>query len=229
LFEEEYLPEYVSYEELPFTGSLRLYEGEEPVQGLGIVPFYMWNAVSGWNNYYFGANFVDRIGHETGHLVMVKPANGQNYNSFIISQYFNMVLDGTNAATKETLNVIAMIDALPKEIMLEDEELVANVLAAYNNLPSEQQELVKKANYQALNEAISVIEYLKSNLPSEPPETETPEDNKDNNGKTNVVPIIVLTVVIVGLAAYIVCDKFVFKKTGVAVKKNDSDENETNE
>jgi len=229
LFEEEYLPEYVSYEELPFTGSLRIYEGEEPVQGLGIVPFYMWNAVSGWNNYYFGANFVDRIGHETGHLVMSRPANGQNYNSFIMSQYFNMVFDGTNAATKETLNVIAMIDALPKEIMLKDEQLVLSALAAYNNLPSEQQELVKKANYQVLNEAISVVEYLKSNLPNESPEIETPENIRDNNGKTNVVPIIILSVIIVGLVAYIVLDKFVFKKKGVAVENDSSDNNETNE
>lgn len=102
-------------------------------------------------------------------------------------------------------------------------------MAAYNNLPSEQQELVKKANYQVLNEAISVIEYLKSNLPSEDPETETPEDNKDNNGKTNVVPIIILSVVIVGLAAYIVLDKFLLKKKGAIGGKDDSDENVTNE
>jgi len=160
---------------------------------------------------------------------MVKPANGQNYNSFIMSQYFNMVFDGTNAATKETLNVIAMIDALPKEIMLKDEQLVLSALAAYNNLPSEQQELVKKANYQVLNEAISVVEYLKSNLPNESPEIETPENIRDNNGKTNVVPIIILSVIIVGLVAYIVLDKFVFKKKGVAVENDSSDNNETNE
>ena len=130
----------------------------------------MWNISSSPNNFYFGANFVDYIGHIDNNLVMVKPANGQGYDSFIFSQYFDTVVQGSTAATAATLNVIALIEALPQNITLSDEEAVVAARAAYNALPStEQQALV--SNYSKLVEAERLIDYLKPVVPTEPEES----------------------------------------------------------
>ncbi len=219
LLEEEYLPEYASFEELPFTGELKVYEGQDPLQGLGIVPFYMWNATSGWNNYYYGANFVSRIGHTDGDLVMVKPANGKNYDSFIFSQYFGSIVAGSNAAMDSTLVVIGLIDSLPEKINLDVKEAVEKARAAYNSLPSlDQKALV--TNYETLTKAESMIEYLETRnptpetTPDEKPIPEAPivEETPERSVTAYIVIIIVLGVATLGLAGFTVVDKFVLKK-----------------
>ena len=142
---------------MPLTGYLGKY------QGLGIAPYYMWNAASNHSNFYFGANFVDHIGQLKNKLVMVKPANGQYYDSFIMSQYFGATVLGMNAATEATLKVIALIETLPtaERVTLEHESEITKVREAYNKLPSvEQQALV--SNYSKLEAAESMLEYLKS-------------------------------------------------------------------
>ena len=217
LFEEEYSSEYVTAEELPFTGELRVYEGEDPVQGLGIVPFYMWNATSGWNNFYFGANFVDRIGHTNGNLVMVKPANGQNYETFVASKYFGTVVDGSNAATEATLAVIAMIEALPENITLDVKEAVMLAWEAFEKLPSGQREIVEETNYSKLYAAKQRIELLESRLPVEEPLPEITETKKNGN-TVYIVVIVILGVVVLGLATFVVLDKFVLKKKKTSVE-----------
>ena len=91
---------------------------------------------------------------------MVKPSNGLNYETFIFSQYFNDIVDGKPALIKATLDVIAMIDALPKNITLSVEAQVVAAREAYDRLPSlEQQSLV--TNFETLKKAESLIEYLK--------------------------------------------------------------------
>ncbi len=217
LFEEEYSPDYVTAYELPFTGELRVYEGEDPIKGLGIIPFYMWNATAGWNNFYFGANFVDRIGHTNGNLVMVKPANGKNYETFVSSKYFGTVVAGSNAATDATLTVIGLIDALPENITLSHKDAVNKALSAYNSLPTDQQALVKEVNYAKLNNAISMIEYLESRLPSTDSDTPVDPDNSDTvapqaDNTGYIVAIVVLGVAVLAMVAYVLLDKFVFKK-----------------
>lgn len=157
MLEEEYDVSYISYETMPLTGYLGKY------QGLGIAPYYMWNAASNHSNFYFGANFVDHIGQLKNKLVMVKPANGQYYDSFIMSQYFGATVLGMNAATEATLKVIALIETLPtaERVTLEHESEITKVREAYNKLPSvEQQALV--SNYSKLEAAESMLEYLKS-------------------------------------------------------------------
>ena len=218
-FEEEYLPEYATADELPFTGELSVYEGEDHVKGLGIVPFYMWSATSGWNNFYFGANFVARIGHTDGvNLVMVKPANGQNYETFISSQYFGTVVNGSNAATEATLAVIAMIDALPENITLDHKEAVMLALEAYEKLPSGQREIVEQTNYNKLYAAKQRIDLLESRLPVNA-ETETTVTTKKSSNVAYIIVIVVLGVAVLGLTTYVVLDKFVLKK-----KKTSEDE-----
>ena len=137
----------------------------------------MWNVTSSFNNFYFGANFVDYIGHIENKLVMEKPANGQNYDSFIFSQYFSTIVNGNNAAMKDTLNVIAMINALPDNITLNDEEAVVAARNAYEEIATlEQKALV--LNYAELTTAEQTIKYLKQQQPIDP----TPGDSSNSSG-----------------------------------------------
>jgi hypothetical protein len=182
LLEEEYDENYLLLSNLPFTGRMGEYEG------LGISKYYMWNVTSNYTNFYFGANFVDYIGHENaGKLLMVKPANGKNYDSFIFSQYFSASVNGNNAMMDVTINVIAMINALPNSITLDDEKAVIAAREAYNKLPNiEQQALV--SNYSKLVSAEETIVYLKTRneQPDTPADVETP-DEKGCGGCNSIV------------------------------------------
>ena len=166
--EEAFDPLYPSYDTLPFTGKMASYVG------LGIAPYYMWNATSGWTTFYFGANFVDYVGQTDGNLVMVKPANGQNYDSFIFNQYFGARVEGLNAATEATLAVIATIEKLPAAeiVKLTDKATVEEARAAFNMLSEEQQALV--SNLDKLKAAEDMITYLESKV-EQPPVDQTPE------------------------------------------------------
>ena len=210
ILEEEYEPiRAMTYENLPFTGKMGEYEG------LGIVPFYMWNITTSPNNFYYGANFVDYIGHVSEHLVLVKPANGQGYDTFIFSQYFSKTVEGVNAATEATLRTIALIEAIPATITLECGEAITAARNAYNMLSLEQQALV--TNYATLTKAESAFSRLAPSTPSNP-ETPVVNDKKTEESgfakfmKNNAVGLIIALVVALGAAAYIVVDKVVLKK-----------------
>lgn len=228
MLEEEYDTSYLSYTNMPFTGMMGEYEG------LGISKYYMWNVTSSFNNFYYGANFVDRIGHIENKIVMVKPANGQNYDTFIFSQYFGTTVTGNNAAMDITLNVIAMIQALPEMTMitLADEAAIVAARTAFKQIPSlEQQALV--TNLSKLESAEDMIIYLKgetSNPGEEPtdPEPNNPgSDEKPEPTPTNTTPlviaIVVISVVALALAGYVVMDKLVLSKKK---KIGENDENE---
>jgi len=210
LLEEEYDEQYLQITNLPYTGN----NGE--YQGLGIVDYYMWNATSNFNNFYFGANFVDYIGHIPNKIVMVKPANGQHYDTFILSQYFGTTVDGNNAATEDTLKVIGMIAALPDSITLADEAAVKAARAAFNKIPSfEQQALVW--NYSKLQSAESTIEYLKlRDNPTENPEG--PVDEKNTLPTHAIICIVVGSVLVVGcgVAVFFLIRLLKEKKANVA-------------
>ncbi len=167
--EEEYDEYYVNEENLPFTGN---YGGKA---GLGIANYYMWNAASNPNNYYFGATFVNYIGKVSDKIVMVKPANGQYYDTFIFAQYFDSQIDGANAATDATLQVIAMIEGLPSAITLADKDAVETARAAFEKIASfEQKALV--LNLTKLTSAEAMIEYLEyENSKSEEDLGDTPD------------------------------------------------------
>lgn len=207
ILEEEYDESYaVSLENLPFEGYFSGYEG------LGIIKYYMWNITSEMSDFYYGANFVDYIGHISSPIVMVKPANGNGYDTFIFEQYFSEVVNGSNAATAQTLAVIDMINALPANInlTLADAPLVEAARAAYDAIPSvEQQALV--TNYRVLLDAEETIEYLKPE-PETPPETDTPGEpgSAEQFFKDNMWGLIiagVLLLAVIGLTVYIVIQK----------------------
>ncbi|MBE6594407.1 MAG: hypothetical protein E7644_01270 [Ruminococcaceae bacterium] len=200
ILEEEYdYYYYVSGDNVPATGNYVFMDTdgvtvlEKP--GLGIVPYFMWNAADLATNVYYGANFVDYIGHMDQNLVMVRPVNGKNYDSFIFAQYFNVVLDGATAADDVTLAAIAAINKLPERVSLSDKALVQLARAAYDKVASlEQRALVTE--YAKLTQAekrITDLEYLQNEeppAPEEPPVDETPVET--DAFPTSVVVAIVL-------------------------------------
>ncbi len=153
---------------IPATGmyTFTYSESGDPVEqpGLEIIPYFMWNAADTPSNVYYGANFVDYIGLTEGDLVMVRPSNGQQYDSFIFTQYFSTVVDGAAAADEVTLAAIAAINALPETVSLADKPLVIAAREAYNKISTiEQRALV--TNYSKLEQAekrIKDLEYLES-------------------------------------------------------------------
>ena len=172
----------------------------------------MWNASASHGElFYYGATFVDRIGTSDKTLVMVRPANGQNYDSFIFGQYFSTTIDGNNAATQETLNVIAMIAALDKSITLEDEKAVVAAREAFNLLNEIQQALV--TNLETLRGAETTIAYLKQG--SNPPAPEPDPDDNNHSGK-NYGFIIGAAVAVLGCAAFVIVFVLNTKKKATA-------------
>lgn len=180
ILEEEYDASHLTFYNLPFTGSMS--NGYDVFEGLEIVPFYMWNIGGSTSNFYYGANFVDYVGVIKDKIVMVKPVNGLNYNTFIFSQYFDTVVEGNTAAMQVTLDAIALIDALPSYITLADEKAILEARAAYNLVTSKDQQALV-TNYRKLTEAESTLEYYKSLEENDDPIVEPePEPSSGCNG-----------------------------------------------
>lgn len=203
ILEETYDESYLSYDNLPLSGYFADYEG------LGISSYYMWNVTSRYNNFYFGANFIDYVGRVTDKIVMVVPANGSGYDTFILSQYFSTTVAGANAATADTLEVIRLINALPASITLSSEDAIVAARNAYNQITSaEQQALV--TNYSTLTEAESILEYLKLRdnpiepVPEPEPTTVSPFVTFLQDNMIGLIIAGVLLLAVIGLTIYIV-------------------------
>ncbi|MDD6994573.1 MAG: leucine-rich repeat protein [Candidatus Borkfalkiaceae bacterium] len=190
--EEEYDTSYISSANKPYN---------DGTSDISLTEYFIWNSSSG-NLFYYGATFVDRIGHTDKSLVMVRPANGNNYDTFIFSQYFAVIVDGNNAATLETLNVISMIADLGSSITLQSEFNVNAARAAFDALPLEQQALV--SNLDSLETAEGIIRYLKSKEPTEPGVIPGDDDTSSFSRfmKTYGVGIAIAAVAVLGAAAF---------------------------
>ena len=169
VLEEEFDYEYfVSGENLPATGTYTyvLADGVTQVQyeGLGILPYFMWNVTDQPYSLFYGASFMNYIGHVEKPITVVRPVNGQNYDTFVMAQYFDTVIDGAAAADDVTKAAIAAIDRLPETVSLADKALVQAARAAYDLIAlNEQKALV--SNYQKLVEAekrIANLEHLEN-------------------------------------------------------------------
>lgn len=180
--------------------------------GLEIVDFFMWNASSRLNNLYYGANFVDYVGKVTAKLTMICPANGTNYEEFIFGKYFSVLVRSGYAATAQTKAVIALIEALPDSVTLEDEAKVVAARAAYDGLGiTSQQSLV--TNYSKLTKAESLIKYYKMQNDS------SSSDDSSSSSNQNTVPTavwIVIPCVLILCAAVVVYFAVFRKKKGAA-------------
>ena len=98
---------------------------------------------------FYGANFVDYVGYVENKLTMIRPVNGQCYDSYVLSQYFDRTFDGAAGADKVTMAAIKAIKAIPERVSYSDKALVEAARAAYSKIATlEQQALV--TNYSVL-------------------------------------------------------------------------------
>jgi len=231
ILEEEFDQNYHdSFENIPCIGDFEFTTGEDKDgdgmtdivvhQGLGIVPFYMWNVASGkYSSIYYGANFVDYIGHydeysNMGDLLMIRPSNGTYYDTFIYSQYFSAVIDGTAAADDVTMEAIEAINRLPEQVRLSDEQLVIDARSKYNKITSLEQQALVSSVYSKLKDAEIRIQKLKENAsepdiePEVPVVPELPKDEVDAGKVVLTVLVIVETVAILGFVGLILYKKY---------------------
>ena len=239
ILEEEYdYAYYASMLNLPATGDYDFtdFDGSPLViPGLEIVPYFMYNVANSPTNFYYGANFVDYVGHMENKIVMVRPANGKNYDSFIFSQYFATVIDGDIAADDTTLNAIAAILKLPAvdTITLNEKALVEAARAAFDLVATnEQKSLVERGGYLAIltkaEKRISDLEYLKNDgsgeedEPNEPDAPPTVEPEKEDTTGAIITAIV-------GLIVLIAVDVVIIYFFVIKPKKNESATEEATE
>ncbi len=235
--EEEFDASYYdSFENLPCAGDYEfsLYEdkngngkleaGETTTvtyQGLGLVPFYMWNISSGkYNNVYYGANFVDYIGHtldfnkkfdNMGKLFMVAPSNGVGYNSFIYNCYFNETTEGAASADDMTQAALDAINKIPDNLTIYDEALVIAARAAYNKVTNQLQLSLLSGHYEKLRNAEKFIENYKNAMNPTQPEPEVPVETPEKDGLDGwVIALIVIASVVAVIAVILVIAAGVF-------------------
>ena len=159
---------------------------------------------------------------------MVYPANGVNYDSFILSKYFTTKVAGVNAATDDTLKAIELIDEIPDYISLSDEKTITAARTAYDAIPTiEQKALV--TNYSKLTSAEFTLEYLKTRDNEEPSvkPDEPADENKDGGANMTAVVLAIISgalnlLLIAGIVVLIVM-KF---KSGDKKEENETSGNE---
>ena len=224
VLEEEFDNAYFSsYEHFPSTGEYTDFTDHDGnvviINGIEIVDYFMYNVASFPTNVYYGANFIDYVGYVDNKIIMTRPANGRNYDSFIFSQYFGIVIDGENAPNQATLNAINAILSLPNkdDIKLSDKALVESARNAYSQVASTTQQgiIIDGGYYDILvgaEKKIENLEYLQNQGGSDdtdtdtdvtPPENEPTEEPKKNTGKT-VAIVILVALAALAVAGYMV-------------------------
>ena len=205
ILEEEFDPRYYeTLDHLPATGNLGTYtdyDGNEvQINGIGLVPYYMWNSTDGlYFDVYYGATFVDYVGYVENKLTMVRPVNGTNYDSYILSQYFDVTIDGAQAPDKNTLATIAAIRAIPERVSYEQRAIVEYARSLYSKIGTlEQQALV--TNYSDL---VSAEQRIVALTPTE----EEPVVNDDVNQQTQKsggIGLWIVAILLIGCIAAVV-------------------------
>ncbi|MBO5313424.1 MAG: leucine-rich repeat protein [Clostridia bacterium] len=229
LEEEIDIAYYMSYDNIPATGEFQFqnYDGSiTSKEGLGIVPYFMWNVPSGlYYDVFFGANFIDHIGHIDSEITMVKPSNGKGYDTFILAQYFDKQITGELAMRDETLNAIEMINRIPKSITLADEALIISAREAYSKIATKDQQAMV-SNYSELEAAERKLRNLKADsepdAPITPPDVEEPREG--SNAGYVVAIAILATVIVCGSAVVTV---LALKQKGILFKRKADGEDVT--
>ena len=233
ILEEEFDSTYYeTLQHIPGSGDFGTYTDyngtEVVIEPMGLVPYFMWNATGGmYSNAFYGANFVDYVGYVEDKLTMVRPVNGQNYDSFVMSQYFDMTINGPAAPDDTSLAAIAAIKAIPERVSLSDIDLVEAARAAYTKIATlEQQALV--TNYADLISAEQRILALSTPVEGEEGElaegetvpadgTGTDTDSESRSGLSDGWGIVILLgcVLISGAVVVYVSMKSAGKKIDV--------------
>ena len=213
VLEEEYDYSYwLSAENLPASGEYQYqdaYTGEIVIySGLGIVPYFMWNATEAPTVIYYGANFADYVGRVDQNIIMVKPTNGVGYDSFVLNHYFTLAVEGGAAADAITLAAIEAINKIPASVTLAHKDLVFAARAAYDKITSgTQRDLVSNfALLEAAEQMIEDLEYLANgNKPTD--STNSPKDDAaDIRRALNavIVVIVILSICLIATVAYLI-------------------------
>ncbi len=220
IFEEEFDPTYYNtLDHIPGSGDYGTYtdyDGNEvAINGMGIVPYFIWNATGGmYSNVFYGANFVDYVGNVENKAIMVRPVNGVGYDSFICGQYFDIVIDGPAAPDETAVAAINAIKAIPSKVSYEDKAIVEAAREAYGKIATlEQMALV--TNYSDL---VSAEQRIKALAPEEKVE------DKEQQHNPIAVIITIIAVAVVAVAGVVILI-FVNLKS----KKNSSAAEETEE
>ncbi len=221
---------YSSFENIPATGEYDFVDqngGSIIKNGIEVVPYFMWNATDVPYVIYYGASFIDYIGHIESPITMVYPSNGKNYDSFIFGQYFDTVILGAAAADDITLEAISLIDKLPETVSLDDRAAVEAARAAYDAISTlEQRALV--TNYSKLTEAEDRIEKL---LTLENPEETTPPtvEEEPKLDPTTIIIIILTALLAAAVVTIIIVDCVRLGKKAKAESEKEGENNDEND
>ena len=220
ILEEEFDPSYYeSLAHIPGTGefgSYTDYDGTEVViNGMGLLPYYMWNATDGmYSSVFYGANFVDYVGYVEEKLIMVRPSNGEQYDSFVLGQYFDVTIDGAKAPDDNAVAAINAIKAIPEKVTFSHKDIVEAARAAYDKIATlEQKALV--TNYADLVSAEQRITAL--DPANQAPET--PEDPQNAGEPKNAKLGGILLCVILAVALIACCVVRYFRSAKIAAKE----------
>ena len=205
---------YESMESIPSTGEYvftDIYKGPLTYTGIEILPYYMNYVTTLPANFFYGANFVDYVGHVEDKVAMVRPVNGKCYDSFVMNQYFSLSVDGAAAADETTLAAIAEMNKIPTDasaVTLSHKALVASARAAYAKITSdEQRALVPDTLLSALKAAEQMIEDLEFLAGGDKKPSEGPVDDESDVLlilKIVIVVIVILSLCIIGLVIFLI-------------------------
>ncbi len=214
---------YESLEHIPGSGnygSYTDYDGTEvSIDGMGLIPYFMWNATGdAYSNVFYGANFIDYVGYVEDKLLMVRPSNGQNYETYMFGQYFDLIVDGAAAKDDNSVAFIAAVKKIPalQQLTLDHKGLVDAAVAAYNKIgTNEQKHLVRDAYDTMLKAKNRIDQLLAEQAPAEPP-VETPAAD---NGWITILIIVLVVVVLAGAGVFVYF--FLKKRNAAAVAEGE--------
>ena len=214
---------YESFEHVPGTGDFGTYQdyngNDVQITGMGLIPYYMWNSTDGlYSNVFYGASFVDYVGYVDQKLTMIRPANGQNYDSFIYNQYFDVAIDGAQAPDKNTLNTIWAIKAIPERVTYEQRAIVENARNLYNKIATlEQQSLVSNyADLVSAEQRIISLTPTQEEAPSVQDVVEQPRKRSNGGLIFALVMSGILLAAVIAAAVYVVLKA---RKDGAGIKE----------
>ena len=208
IMEEEYDPTYYdSLEHVPGSGDYGTYtdyDGNEvAINGMGLIPYFMWNVTGGlYHNVFYGANFVDYVGYVEDKLTLVRPANGEQYDSFIMNQYFDVRIDGQQAPDKAAAEAIYAIKCIPERVTWNDRALVEAARVAYDKVGSTLQKGLV-SNYSDLVSAEQRIKLLDpANKEEENTDSNVVAKPEEPKGPNMGLVLLVILAVISAIAGY---------------------------